>query len=103
MRWVTIGLLVIVSMWGLAFALLAWVPCVPVQSFWNRFAYPNAKCWGFGFADIDSFVAVFVSHTASNMVFDFIVFVVPMVLFTRPNLRTKNIASMAGIFVIGGV
>jgi len=103
MRWVCIGLLAIISMWGIAFSLLSWIPCYPVQRFWDRFDYPDAKCWAFGFADLEGFVAVFISHTAMNMVFDFIVFLVPMVLFSQPNLRMKNVVAMAGIFVIGAV
>lgn len=103
MRWVCICLLGIITMWGIAFSVMAWVPCMPVRAFWDRFAYPDAKCWGFGFAELESFTAVFVSHTALNMLFDFIVFVVPMVLFTKPNLRTKNVVAMSVIFVIGGV
>jgi hypothetical protein len=103
MRWICITLICIITMWGIAFGILSWVPCVPVQGFWDRFKYPNAKCWGFGFADIDDFVAVIVSHTSTNMVFDLLVFVTPMVLFTKPNLRKKNVITMAGIFVIGAV
>jgi hypothetical protein len=103
MRWITIGLLVIVTLWGLAFSLLAWVPCYPVQRFWDRFDHPDAKCWAFGFQDIEGFVAAFVAHTTLNMVFDFAVFLVPMVLFSKPNLRLKNIIALAGVFVIGAV
>jgi hypothetical protein len=103
MRWICWSLLVIITLWGIAFSILAWVPCVPVAGYWDRFSHPNAKCWGFGFATIESFIAVFVSHTSLNMVFDFLVFVTPMVLFTKPNLRKKNVITMAGIFVIGAM
>jgi hypothetical protein len=103
MRWICITLLVIVSLWGLTYGALAWVPCVPIQAQWDRLAYPNAKCYGFGLTNIKDFTSLFESHTALNMILDFVIFMTPMVLFTKPNLRMKNIFAMAGIFVIGGV
>jgi hypothetical protein len=103
MRWTCIVLLVVISLWGLAYSILAWVPCMPVPAFWNRLDYPNAKCWGFGFSNIDDFVALFESHTAMNMTFDLVVFVTPMILFKKPNLKKKNIFAIVSIFVLGGV
>ncbi|KAF2677194.1 hypothetical protein K458DRAFT_481444 [Lentithecium fluviatile CBS 122367] len=103
MRWICISLLCIISLWGVTYATLAWLPCWPVRAFWNRLEMPDAKCWGFGFADLNSFISLFESHTALNMVFDFTVFMTPMVLFSKPNLRMKNAFAMAGIFVTGAV
>jgi hypothetical protein len=106
MRWICIGLLVTIALWGLTFSVLAWIPCVPVRAYWDRLNYPNAKCYGFAFADLDDmpvFVSLFESHTALNVILDFIVFITPMVLFREPNLRMKSKFAMAGIFVLGAV
>lgn len=37
------------------------------------------------------------------MAFDLTVFITPMVLFTKPNLKTKNLLAMSGIFILGAV
>jgi hypothetical protein len=106
MRRICLGLLVLVTLWGLTFGILAWVPCYPVRSYWDRVAYPNPKCFGFGIGtlnDIPTFIRLFEAHTALNMMLDFIIFVTPMVLFREPNLRMKSIFAMAGIFVLGAV
>lgn len=80
---------------------MAWVPCFPVRDYWDRKA--NSKCYGFGFGDPAEFIALFESHTALNMAFDLAVFMTPMVLFTQPNLRRKNLLAMTGVFLFGGV
>lgn len=37
------------------------------------------------------------------MIFDFTIFITPMVLFTRPKLKRKNILALAGILTFGSV
>ncbi|KAF2794936.1 hypothetical protein K505DRAFT_241057 [Melanomma pulvis-pyrius CBS 109.77] len=100
MRWISLTLLVIISLWGLAYSIMTWVPCFPIREFWDR--KETTKCYGFGFNDQESFIRLFESHTALNMVFDFFVFVTPLVLFKQPHLRLKNIIAMTGVFLIGG-
>lgn len=76
-----------------------------MTAYWNRTSYPNATCYGFGFdfSKPGDFIGLFTSHTALNMVFDVTIFLTPMVLFTTPKLKRKNIISLAGIFVIGSM
>lgn len=101
MRWICITLLVIVSLWGLGFFVVGWFPCFPVRGAWQREL--NAKCYGFGLKDVPSFVAFFKAFSTSNMVFDIIIFVVPLVLFGTPKLRAKNVFAMSGVFAFGAV
>ncbi|KAL1612343.1 hypothetical protein SLS60_000569 [Paraconiothyrium brasiliense] len=75
----------------------------PPQAFYDKIAYPNAKCYGFGFVNDQDFIGLFESHTALNMAFDFTVFITPMILFTKPNLKMKNLFAMSGIFILGAV
>jgi hypothetical protein len=75
----------------------------PPQAYYDSLSYPDATCYGFGFVNADDFIALFESHTALNMVFDLTCFITPMVLFTKPNLRVKNIVAMLSIFILGGV
>ncbi|KAF2004880.1 hypothetical protein P154DRAFT_21289 [Amniculicola lignicola CBS 123094] len=103
MRWICLSLLVVISGWGLTFSFMAWFPCFPPKAYWDRLKYPDATCYGFGYKDANSFNIYFASHTATNMVFDIIVFLTPMVLFSRPNLRTKNYLTLTAIFLFGAV
>ncbi|CAN9250803.1 unnamed protein product [Alternaria alternata] len=101
MRWVCVGLLVAVTLWGIGFSFAGWFPCFPVRGYWNRII--EAKCYGFGLGDLDSFVATYKAHSATNMMFDIFIFLAPMVLFRTPNLRYKNVLAMAGVFTFGAV
>ena len=85
----------------MGFFIAAWFPCFPVRGVWDR-TIP-ATCYGFGLGDVESFVAMFKAHAASNMAFDVIIFIAPMVLFGRANLRPKNVLAMAGVFAFGAL
>jgi hypothetical protein len=101
MRRIVLGELIIVTLWVVAYGFMAWVPCFPVSAYWNREG--SFKCYGYGFDDLDSFIHLFESHTALNMVFDLTIFITPMVLLTAPNLRRNNILGLAGVFLFGAV
>ncbi|KAF2707096.1 hypothetical protein K504DRAFT_436333 [Pleomassaria siparia CBS 279.74] len=99
MRYVCLTLLVVISLWAVSYSAIAWVPCMPIREYWER--YGSSKCWGLGFNDEDSFVRTIESHSALNMVFDALVFMIPLVLFSESNLRLKNILAMVGVFTVG--
>ena len=101
MRWLCISLLVLITLWGLAFSIMGWFSCRPVRAYWNRTA--DAKCYGFGYGDRESFIAMFQAHSATNMFFDLAVFAAPLVLFRTPNLKLKNVLALAGVFTFGAV
>ncbi|KAI4696592.1 uncharacterized protein J4E88_000769 [Alternaria novae-zelandiae] len=101
MRWICIGLLVAVTLWGIAFSITAWFPCFPVRGYWDRTV--SANCYGFGLGDLDSFIATYKAQAATNMLFDISIFIAPMVLFRTPNLRSKNVFAMAGVFTFGAI
>jgi hypothetical protein len=100
MRWTCIVLLVIVSLWGLAFSFVGWFPCFPVRGAWQREI--GAKCYGFGLGRVEEFITMFRVHSATNMVLDVAIFLTPMVIFKTPKLKVKNILAMAGVFTFGG-
>ncbi|KAH9876232.1 hypothetical protein J1614_004111 [Plenodomus biglobosus] len=101
MRWICIVLLGLVSLWGLGFMFVTWFPCFPIRGGWDRTI--GAKCYGFGFNDVPTFVSMFIGHSTVNMIFDIAIFLTPMVLFRTPNLRLKNALAMVGVFTFGGV
>jgi hypothetical protein len=101
MRWVCIALITVISLWGLAFVFMSWFPCFPVRGAWERGI--DAKCYGFGFANKNEFVAMFKAHSASNMVLDVCVFLTPMIIFRSPQLKRKNVLALVGVFTFGGM
>ncbi|KAF2872343.1 hypothetical protein BDV95DRAFT_380891 [Massariosphaeria phaeospora] len=102
MRWVCLALLGIISLWGIAYSFMSWFPCFPPSLYWDSKLATNT-CYGYGFKDTESFVAIYMSHTVLNMAFDIAVFLTPMVLFREPNLRKKNVLAMTGVFLFGAV
>lgn len=101
MRRICIAMLVIVSLWGLGFAICGWFPCSPIRGFYKQDV--QANCYGFGLHTLDSFAAMFKAHSSTNMAFDVIIFLMPLVLFSTPHLKLKNLISMTGVFFFGGV
>ncbi|KAF7448270.1 hypothetical protein A1F99_076340 [Pyrenophora tritici-repentis] len=101
MRYVCIGLLVVVSLWCIGFSITAWFPCFPISGYWNRAL--NPKCYGYGLDNLDTFIGMYISQAATNMVLDMAIFMTPMVLFRTPNLRMKNVLAMTGVFTFGAV
>ncbi|PSS03670.1 hypothetical protein BD289DRAFT_157831 [Coniella lustricola] len=75
-RRLTMVLAVAAGLWGAAYSFLAWVPCVPVQGFWNH-EIPAVR-WAYGSEEEAPFVATFVSHATLNMAFDIAVLFVPI-------------------------
>ena len=100
-RKVCIVMLVIIATWGLAFSFMAWFPCFPVSSFWDR--TNGGKCYGFGFrtaVESKSFVLAFAS---TNMIFDIAIFFIPLTEFLRPDLKRKQLLAMTGLFSLGSM
>ncbi len=101
MRYTCLSLFTLIAIWGFVFSIMGWFPCNPVRGTWEREL--NAKCYGFGFDDQGSFQVTYVFHASSNMAFDIAIFLTPLVLFGAPNLTTKNILAMTGVFTFGAV
>lgn len=75
-RRLTMALTVAAALWGIAYSFLAWVPCVPVQGFWNHEV--DAVRYAYGSQDVGPFVGTFVSHATLNMAFDMAVLAIPV-------------------------
>jgi hypothetical protein len=103
MRLVCRCLLVLTVLWGAAFMFLAWFGCLPPRAFWD--SNLEATCYGFGFGKggISGFVAAFEAHSATNMCLDIAIFMVPLVLFKTPDLKTRTVMAMGGMFICGAV
>ncbi len=93
-------MVVIIAMWGFAFAILTWIPCSNVAAYWD-FSITDARCWGLGSRDLHEFMSVFVSQAISTTVFDFIVFMIPISLFFKPDTQMKTRISLLCLFTVG--
>lgn len=92
---------VFTALWGFAYSFIAWVPCLPVRSFWE--APPDAVCYGYGSSIPTQFVGTYESHTAINMILDFIVLAIPLPLLFKEGATFKDRIRVLGLLAAGSV
>ena len=96
--WIVMAL---VCMWGAAYCFLAWVPCIPVNGFWDRSV--DAKCYAFGFSSITGAMAAFTSFAATNVALDTIIFLIPISKYFKPGLGHKEYLALTTLFTLGAM
>lgn len=94
-----IFLIIFTAFWGVAFSFLAWVPCVPVYTFWDNGGGPN--CFGYGSSYAAPFIATFQSHAAINMVLDTLVLIIPLPLFFKDGATACTRIRLVGLLSMG--
>ncbi|KAH7025128.1 uncharacterized protein B0I36DRAFT_250640 [Microdochium trichocladiopsis] len=94
-----IGTAVVTALWGIAFSILAWMPCHPVRDYWDVLS-PN-QCFGFGSKIPDAVMATYAAHTATNMVLDIIIIGIPCVLFFSPGSDRAQKTRLLVLLVMG--
>ncbi len=99
LRYLTIVLLFVVVCWGLAFAFLAWFPCLPVSGFWHR--VDSSKCYGFGYRTMEEAKMTLLIFAGTNMFLDIVIFMIPLTEYFRPGLTRKQVLAMTGLFAMG--
>jgi hypothetical protein len=95
---VTLGLVIV---WSLVFLFMAWFPCFPVSGFWNR--SKGATCYGYGYNTINQARASVLAFAGTNMMFDMVIFAIPLTEYFRKNMRRKEFFAMTGLFTFGAV
>ncbi|KXJ86588.1 hypothetical protein Micbo1qcDRAFT_110462, partial [Microdochium bolleyi] len=90
---------VITALWGLAFSILAWVPCWPVSDFWD--AASANQCFGFGSKIPDKVLATYAAHTSTNMLLDMIILAIPCTLFFAPDADRAQRVRLLVLLVMG--
>jgi hypothetical protein len=98
-RRITITLIIISSMWGLCFFLLAAFPCSPIAKDWKP--QLDGTCIGWGSKDPDKFFQMFVGHSASNMVLDLLVLMVPIPFLSMLRIAGKSKVGLITLFTLG--
>lgn len=64
---------------------------------------PPATCYGFGYRSIEESTATLLSYSGSNMALDFIILLVPLTEYFKPNVGRKQILAMTGLFTMGAL
>ncbi|KAK4225308.1 hypothetical protein QBC38DRAFT_483387 [Podospora fimiseda] len=99
-------LMIIVSLWGIAYSAIAWVPCSPVDKYWWISFDENTtevKCYGYGSQNVAEFKATYESHAALNMLFDLLVMVLPIPLYFNKDAPVQTKRGLIGIVVMGSL
>ena len=90
----------VIILWGLALVVINWVPCVPVQAFWDK-SITDAWCWGIGSRRLEEFMAYFVAQAVSTAALDFVVFVIPAHLYFRWDTPLRTRVALLCLFGMG--
>lgn len=97
----SLATIVAVTLWGLAYSILAFVPCWPVSDFW--YSPTGAKCWGYGAWSTGELVGTFYSHTAMNMVLDIIILAIPSHLYFKTDMTFKMRMGLLALLLMGAL
>ena len=100
-RIISIGLLGAVVVWGLVFVFISWFPCFPVRGFWDKMH--RAKCYGFGYRTGEEAKVTVLTFAGTNMMFDILIFAVPLTEYFRKDLKRKQLLAMTGLFTFGSM
>ncbi len=103
LRKLCVGLIVFVSLWGVAYTFMAWFPCFPIHETWALPRSPDARCYAFGSNDAAPFVGTFESHAGVNMILDIILLIIPAVLLFSNRTLQKNRLSLMGLLFMGSM
>ncbi|KAI1492977.1 hypothetical protein F5X96DRAFT_667179 [Biscogniauxia mediterranea] len=112
-RKVVWGMIIFVTLWGVAFSFCAIAPCFPVTGFWNWTA--PAVCYGFGSKAPSEIAGTFIAHGITNAITDLIVLSIPVPLcmwdliflrspiqkYFRKSSDTKQQVAVGTLFCLG--
>ncbi|KAL0934027.1 uncharacterized protein CTRU02_210826 [Colletotrichum truncatum] len=101
-RTLTIIVLVLTSLWGVAYIFLGWVPCLPVRAYWD-WTLPVVGRWGFGAQVAEELIRTYESHAMSNMILDCVIFALPLPLYFNGETHKNSRKSVLGLFLLGSV
>ncbi|KAI0130512.1 hypothetical protein BJ170DRAFT_317134 [Xylariales sp. AK1849] len=100
LRTTCITILVLVSLWGLTFTILAFVPCVPVYDYWDLLSGADKTCFGYGATTRNKFTQIYISHAGFNLTFDVLVLSLPMFLLRRET-TTRALSGLVSLLLMG--
>lgn len=97
----TWAVIIVTSMWGIAFFFLALFPCQPIAKNWNTTL--DGKCVGWGTKIPDHFFSMWAAHMSTNMFLDVVVLLLPLPFLGTLRLAGKSRLGLIALFAMGGV
>jgi hypothetical protein len=94
-------LLVLIGIWGLVFAFLAWFPCLPDPSTFWRLEANRKGCYGGGSPDPKVAVAAIYGHGGSNMGFDILVLALAFRLLLAREANGVGLMGKVALLTLG--
>ncbi|KAI1124114.1 hypothetical protein F5Y10DRAFT_38543 [Nemania abortiva] len=91
--------IVLSGLWGVAFAAIALVPCVPLSGFWNWNSHSH--CYGFGSRIPNEIGATYATHVATNVILDLIVLAIPIPLYFQTFKQRKQRVGFSAMILLG--
>lgn len=95
------AMLVICSLWGMAYFFLMVFGCSPIRAFWKQ-EIPG-KCILYGSRDPKEKLKGYLSHAASNTALDLIIFCLPWHFFYSLDMRRKSKWGIVALFVFAAL
>ncbi|KAI3340477.1 hypothetical protein F4824DRAFT_423351 [Ustulina deusta] len=87
------------ALWGLAFSLLAIVPCVPLSGFWD--SGEKSYCYGFGSRNPAEIGATYAAHVSTNVILDLGVLAIPIPLYFETFKQKKQRVGFSIMILLG--
>lgn len=97
---VVFGLIIFTALWGFAYSFIAWVPCVPVTTYWDL-SSNGSNCYGYGSHHPPTFVGTYESHTAINMILDAVILAIPLPLLFKDGATSAGRVRLAALLSMG--
>ncbi|KAI1275874.1 hypothetical protein F5Y07DRAFT_368243 [Xylaria sp. FL0933] len=91
--------IVVSALWGLAFSVIAIVPCVPLSGFWNW--TEKSYCYGFGSKNSMAIGATYAAHVSTNVILDLSVLAIPIPLYFQTFRLKKQRVGFTIIILLG--
>ncbi|RWA10581.1 hypothetical protein EKO27_g4540 [Xylaria grammica] len=91
--------IVLSALWGLAFSIIAIVPCAPLSGFWNW--AEESHCYGFGSKNSNEIGGTYAAHVGSNVILDLIVLAIPIPQYFHTFKQKKQRVGFSIMFLLG--
>lgn len=102
-KWI-IAAIVVVAGWCLSYGYLGWIPCLPVQAYWDL-TVPAVR-YGFSSIYVEPFVMTYVGLTTTNMILDLVILglAAPLLLGRQQEkVQESKRWALVSLFCVGSV
>jgi hypothetical protein len=91
--------IVLSALWGVAFSVIALVPCVPLSGFWDWSI--TARCYGFGSKISNEIAGTYGAHVGTNVTLDLVILAIPVPLYFQTFRQKKQRLGFSTMILLG--